>query len=153
MATMLETYWNIKANMESGISTEKPGPAQVWLYQELLYRIEVLQVCQFFQKSSPESADPKALTPHYQMLNAYIENLTLERRFGANNGDDVQKIRDTAHGNLRRIVEDYRKRFSSFAPGGDVGRYCKEVASVIQTVLPAWIQYRQTYIEIKKEAA
>jgi hypothetical protein len=153
MATILETYCNIKENMDSKMKSAKPGSAQIWLYQELLYRIEVLQVCQLFQRSAPESADPKALAPHYQMLNAYIENLTLERRFGANNGEDAQKVRDTALGNLRRVVEDYRKRLGSFAPGNDAGRYIKEVASVIQTVLPAWIQYRQACIEIKKEAA
>lgn len=153
MATILETYWNIKVNMDSEMKSAKPGSSQVWLYQELLYRIEVLQVCQLFQRSAPESADPKVLAPHYQMLNAYIENLTLERRCGANSGEEAQKIRDTAHGNLRRVVEDYRKRLGSFAPGNDAGRYYKEITSVIQTVLPAWIQYRQAYIDIRKEAA
>ena len=151
MATTLEIYWNIKVDMDSEMQTLKPEPEQIWQYQELLYRIEVLQVCQMFIKSVPESADAKVLTPHYQMLNAFIENLTLERRGCANNSGDAQAQRDTAHGNLLRVVEDYRKRFSSFSPDNDAGRYCKEISLVIQTVLPAWLQYRQTCTEINKE--
>ena len=153
MATTLETYWNMKVDMDSEMQNAKPASGQIWLYQELLYRIEVLQACQMFKKSAPESADSKVLAPHYQMLNAYIENLTLERRGCPDNGRETQAQRDTAHGNLRRVVEDYRKRFSSFSPGNDVRRYGIEISSLIQTVLPAWIQYRQTCTEINKEAA
>ena len=153
MGTMLERYWAIKVDMDSGMQTAKPPPEQIWQYQELLYRIEVLQACRMFQKTAPESADVKVLTPHYQMLNAYIENLTLERRGCAANSGDMQAQRDTARGNLRRVVEDYRKRFGSFAPGNDAGRYGKEISSVIKAVLPAWIQYRQACTEISKEVA
>ena len=153
MATILESYRNMKTAHESGIQTGNAGQVSVWTYQELLYRIEVLEVCQMFVKSAPQSADSKVLSPHFQMFNAYIENLTLERGRGANNDGNAQKQRETAHGNLRVIVDDYRRRFGNISLNGDAGRYGKEIAGVIQTVLPAWIQYRDTVTEIKKEAS
>jgi hypothetical protein len=150
---MLETYNIGKSGFDSGLHTAMPGPEQVWAQQERLYRIEVLEACQMFVKSAPNSAETKELFWHYQMLDAYIQSLTQERRYGAIADDNLQKQRDTAHGNLMKVVQDYRKRFGSFCAGNDAGCYKKTITSVIQTVLSAWIQYRQTYIEIAKENA
>ena len=153
MATLLENYKASKDSFENGLQVAKPGPAQIWMYQEFLYRIEVLEVCQMFVKTAPEGTDIKTLCVHYQMVDAYFQNLTMERRSGACSAESVQKQRDTAHGNLLRVIQDYRKRFGSFAPGNDADCYRKIIANVIQTVLPVWVQYRQTYIELTKEAA
>lgn len=152
MATLLEGYNASKNSFEAGMQTAQPTPDQIWKQQELLYRIEVLEACQMFVKTAPQSADVKDLHWHYQMIDAYFQSLTLERRYGLGTGEDVQKQRDTAHGNLFQVIQDYRRRFGSFAPGNDAGCYRKTIANVIQTVLPVWIQYRQTYIEITKEA-
>jgi hypothetical protein len=97
---------------------------------------------------APHSTEPPELLGHYQMFDAYIHNLTLERRFGKS---IIERLCETAHGNLLQIIQDYRKRFSSFAPGNDAGCYKAAIANILQTVLPVWIQYRQTYTEIKKE--
>ena len=153
MATMLETYHIQKSSFDSSIQTAMPGPEQIWRQQEVLYRIEVLETCQMFIKSAPNSLDVKLLVTHYQMVDAYVQNLALERRYGVNSGEETKKQRDTAYGSLNQVIESYRKGFGSFAPGNDAGCYKKTIASVIQTVLPVWILYRQTYTEIKKEAA
>jgi len=136
------------------MQTAMPGPAEIWEQQELLYRIEVLETCQMFQKTAPNSADVKLLVTHYQMADAYIQNLTQERRYGSSVSvsEETSKQRDTALLNLQRVIQDYRKCFSSFAPGNDTDCYRKTIAAVIQVILPVWIQYRQTYVEIKKEA-
>jgi len=147
MATILENYLGLKATLDTGMSRAAFGPAQIWQYQELLYRIEVLQVCQMFQRSAPESADSETILPHYQRMNAYVQNLLKERQIFV--GQD-QKECQTAYNSFLSVVNDYRKRFGSFAPGGDAGRYKKEIAAVIRTVLPAWIQYRETCVAIVK---
>jgi len=151
MATLLEKYGKMKTELDFEVTTSKLAPEQIWAYQELLYRIEVLQVCQMFQSAAPLSAEVKDLSLHYKMLNAYIENLMLERKPGAGSDENQKELCDTAHGNLRRIVDDYRKRFSSFSPGNDACRYSKEISAVLQTVLPAWLQYRQACTTIQKE--
>ena len=153
MATLIESYTTCKNSFTTGMQTAMPGPAQVWHQQEVLYRIGVLEACQMFMQTAPKSADAKNLHWHYQMLDAYFQGLTTERRYGLGSGDDVQKRRDAAQGNLLSVIADYRKRFGSFSPGNDDECYRKTIKNVIQTVLPVWIQYRQTYIELMKEAA
>ena len=153
MATMLECYVTEKNRFDDGTRTAMPSPALIWRQQELLYRIEVLEACQMFVRSAPQSENPNDLYWHYQIVDAYFQNLTLERRYGTDADENLKKQRETAHGNLLRVIQDYRKRLGSFAPGTDAGCYKKTITSVIQTVLPVWVQYRQTYIEITKEAA
>ena len=104
-----------------------------------------------FAKTAPQSVDAKILVSHYQMVDAFIQNIASERRYGINASEEVKKQRDTAHNNLHRVIQDYRTRFGSFTPGGDTGCYRKAISNIIQTILPVWIQYRQTYIEISRE--
>ena len=61
---------------------------------------------------------------------------------------DTQKERDAASQSLERIVGDYRKRFASFAPK-TTESYWEEVTRVIRSVLPAWLQVRDTYVPLK----
>jgi hypothetical protein len=152
MATMIEVYQARKSAFDAGMRAAKPGPAQIWRHQELLYRIVVLETCQMFVNAAPESVDVRTLFSHYQMVDAYVQNLVQERRGGPVSDQGAQSQRDAAHVSLCKIIQDYRSRFSSFAPGNDPGRYRAAISNVMQTVLPAWLQYRQTYIEIKKEA-
>ena len=151
MPTMLETYQAGKNSFDTSIQTAMPAPDQIWIQQETIYRIEVLETCQMFAKTAPQSVDVQVLSPHYQMVDAYIQNLTQERRYGMSAGEETKKQRETAYSNFLRVIQDYRARFGSFSPGGDTGCYRKTISKVIQTVLPVWIQYRQTYIEIKRE--
>ena len=153
MATMLENYQAQKINFDNGMQTAMPDLAQIWRQQELLYRIEVLETCQMFVKTAPNSVDLDMLVPHYQMIDAYIQSLTLERRYGLNtSNEEIKKLRNTAYNSLNLVIESYRKHFESFTPENDTGCYRKIITSVIQTVLPVWIQYRQTYIDIKKHS-
>lgn len=148
--TMLEKYqvtFAEIAKQESPMTLE-----QAWTFQELLYRIEVLQICQMFTVVAPVGNDMRAMLTHYQMVDGYFENLKCERRNGLAASEEEQKQRDTVHQNRCRIVNDYRKRFSSFTPGNPE-QYKKEIGKAITTFLPAWIQTRNTYINIiTKEA-
>jgi hypothetical protein len=153
MATLLEGYHSRLKQLNSGMQIALPGPSDIWMQQELYYRVGVLETCQLFVKTAPKSAGAQDLCWHYQMVDAFFQNLTTERRYAADAHDILQKLRETAHGNLQKVIADYRKRFGSFTPGSDAECYRKTITNVIQTVLAAWIQYRQTYIEIIKEAA
>jgi hypothetical protein len=153
MATLLENFYERTKKLNNGMQTSLPGQADIWVQQELFYRIGVLETCQLYVKTAPMSTDAKELCWHYQMVDAFFQNLTLERRYGAETHEVLQKLRETAHGNLQKVIADYRRRFGSFSPGNDAECYRKTITNVIQTVLPAWLQYRQTYIEITKEAA
>ena len=47
------------------------------------------------------------------------------------------------------MIQDYRKRFSAFSPTAAMA-YKKEINRVITTLLPAWLQFRNTFVPIKK---
>lgn len=149
MATVLENYFNMRKWVESEIAKGPATPTHVWWYSELVYRISVLETCQMFCKTAPVSLEVKTLLGHYQMMDAYIKNMVTERKYGPDRGPDTQKERDAALNNLERVVQDYRKRFSSFSPSAP-DFYGKELARVVNTVLPAWLQFRNAYVPIKK---
>lgn len=69
--------------------------------------------------------------------------------YGPNRGPDTQKERDAAQVNLERVIQDYRKRFSGFQPA-EPDAYQKEIGRVITTLLPAWLQYRNTFVPLQK---
>ena len=144
--TLLEHYWKIRLDLHN--DTAMPTPAQLWSFQELLYRIQVLEVFRKFAEAVPLSDDMKVLAPHYQVVNAFVENIKKERDFPATQNPDVQKQRETAYASLCAVIEDYRKRYASYAPKSPE-QYAKDIGSTIGTVLPAWVQYRNTINEIK----
>lgn len=143
--TMLEKYQHTFADIAK--QGTQMTPEQAWSFQELLYRMEVLQVCQMFTATAPVGNDMREMLMHYQMVDGYLENLKCERRNGLVASEEEQKQRDTVHQNLCRIVNDYRKRFGSFTPGNPE-QYKKEIGKTITTFLPAWIQTRNAYIKI-----
>ncbi len=152
MATLLESYTYSKNRFDGNLVADTVAPEEVWRQQERLYRLAVLETCQMFVKTAPVSSDAKQLYWHYLMVDAYFQSLTQERRYSTSNTEKEQKQRDTAHGNLLNVIQDYRRKFSSFAPGKDSECYRKLISGVIQTVIPVWIQFRQSYFEVKKEA-
>lgn len=122
---------------------------QLMLYQELLYRIEVLYASQAFCQTAPVTTDVAVLSGHYQLVDAYIQCLTKERRLGQPADQNLKAKRQTASETLDKVVLDCRKRFSSFTPT-DQNQYRKGVSSLINTVLPVWLKLRNTYINISK---
>jgi hypothetical protein len=85
------------------------------------------------------------------MVDAFFQSLAQERCYSPINTEKEKKQRETAHGSLLKVIQDYRNRFSSFAPGTDAEFYQKTISAAVQTVLPVWIQFRQSYIEVNKE--
>ena len=149
MATVLENYVSLRRRIEGEMAQAQPTPTHVWWFTELVYRISVLETCQMYCRSAPVSLDVKTLLGHYQMVDAYIKCMVAERAYGPDRGPDTQKERDAARANLDRVVQDYRKRFSSFSPSAP-DFYGKELTKFVNTVLPAWLQFRNTFVPLKK---
>ena len=147
--TMLEKLKTQRDILLSKLNEGAPTSKHLWLYQELLYRIEVFEVCQMFHRTAPCTTDTKILCGHYKMLDAYIHHLSLERQYGKP-ADDIQKQhRQAALGNLQRVIADYQKRFQSFRPT-TAELYGTEIGKIIQNVLVVWIQHRNCYVDVNK---
>ena len=79
MATVLEKYWNLRCQVEQMMAQNPSHAGLLWSYGEVIYRISVLETCQSFCKSAPQTTDPNCLRGHYQMVDAFIQCMTTLR--------------------------------------------------------------------------
>ena len=145
--TLLERYYMARHDFENGSKSAPPPPARLWVYQELLYRIQLLDAMQLIAKAAPLSIDMKQLSPHFQVVNRILENIRTER-FLKSPAAETQKQQQAAAESLNSVIGEFRKRFSSYAPAS-AEQYQKDIQRSIATILPAWIQYRNTITDIK----
>jgi len=147
MATVLERYYGQKKELNERIKKKEPVQDIIFFYPELLYRLQVIETFQMFQNTAPVTQEAPILLRHYQMFDAFSQWLLKERQFPQSKDEKIQKRRETAYGSFVKVVQDYRKRFSSFAPSSEE-QYKKEIINVISVVMPVWFQYRATLINI-----
>lgn len=147
MATLLSQYLNKQEELQSQIAAGCLPLESLVVLQELNYRIDVLKTTQSLCQSAPVTTDVKAIGFHYQLVEAYIRFLISERKFGPRTDEAGIAKRGTAATALERIFADGRRRFASFQIANQ-NQYKNCISDMIQSVLPAWVQYRNTYINI-----
>lgn len=145
MATTLEQYYQTKQQLNAKIAEGKFTNDQLLGYQELMYRISVLESCMMFLKTAPVSTDTSILGFHYKVVDALFTCMLQERQFGLPADEKVKKQRATALENLHLVINSFRRPFQSFAPNTPEV-YRETISKMITTVLPVWLQYRYTYI-------
>lgn len=147
MATLLDQYREKQNAFRSQIAANSLPLEDLLVLQELNYRICVLETFQSFCKSAPITMDTKVMGFHFQMVDAYVRFILNERRFGPKADADGQKQRETARASLERVVQDGRKRFTSFSAGTQE-QYKNSISGFSNAILPVWMQYRNTYVKI-----
>lgn len=147
MATILDQYRERQNLIRSKIAENSLLPEELLVMQELNYRICVLETFQSFCKSAPVTTDVKVMGYHFQMVDAYVRFVLNERRFGPKTDADGQKKRETALVSFERVVQDGKKRFTSFSAGTNE-QYKNCISQYVNTILPVWMQYRNTYINL-----
>lgn len=145
--SILDSYKAKQAEINNRIATHTIRPQETLVMQELNYRIDVLETFKGFAKSAPMALDPKQLGYHYQLVDAYVKFALTERQFGPKTDEAGQKKRETALDSFNKAVQDGRKRFSSFKPSKPE-QYSETVGRYINAILPLWMQYRNTYINL-----
>ena len=147
--SILTTYREKQADFNSRIAKHTMQPRENLVLQELNYRICVLETFQAFSKSAPMGMKVDDLSYHYQLVDAYIKSVLNERQFGAKTDAAGKKRRETAHQSLEKVVQAGRKQFPSFSPSKPE-QYSQTVGKYINTLLPVWMQYRDTYINLQE---
>lgn len=147
MATILDQYREKQETIRAQIAANSLPPEDLLTMQEVNYRICVLETFQAFCKSAPITMDPSVMGYHFQMVDAYMRFILAERRFGPKADAEGQKKRETALRSLERVVQDGKKRFSSFTAGTQE-QYKTSISQYVNAVLPVWMQYRNTYINL-----
>lgn len=147
MATILDQYRERQNLIRSKIAENSLLPEELLVMQELNYRICVLETFQSFCKSAPVTTDVKVMGYHFQLVDAYVRFVLNERRFGPKADADGQKKRETALVSFERVVQEGKKRFTSFSAGTNE-QYKNCISQYVNTILPVWMQYRNTYINL-----
>lgn len=145
MATTLEQYYQTKQQLTAKIADGTMNVDQLLGYQELLYRISVLESCMNFVKTAPITTNMAMMSYHYKVVDALFTCLVQERQFGIPADDTLKNQRATALSNLQTVINSFRKQFQSFQPTTPEA-YRAAIGKMINTILPAWLQYRFTYI-------
>lgn len=151
MATYLDDYNNRKLSFGPLLKAGKMTLGDTMVYQELMYRIQVLETCQMLCKTAPVTTDTRELVGHYQMVDAVLFCAGREHAFGIPVQEQDKARRKAAGENLAKIVADFRKRFSSFQAKSPE-QYRQSVSAMIGAVLMAWVQLRNTYVPIGEGA-
>lgn len=147
MATILEQYEAKQAQLHTQLAAGSARQECILHLQELNYRISVLKSMQAFCLSAPISMNMQDMRFHYQLLYSYVHGLCEERKIGPKADESVTRQRDTAAESLNRVCMDHWNRFASFHVTKE-DQYREAVCKLANTVLPAWIQYRNTYVNI-----
>ena len=147
MATIVEAYRKIRDDMMKEAMAGAMTPEDLMQLQELMYRTNILETCMCLCKSAPVTTDVRVMGYHYKLTDAYLMCLLKERCIGEPDDEKKKAQRETALENLRQVIQDRRKRFSSFKAETQE-QYKKEILGMFNTVLPVWIQYRDCYTAI-----
>ena len=147
MATVLEQYRGKQAQLQMQVEADSLPPDSLPIMMEINYRISVFETLQTFCKTAPNSLEVTVLSYHYQLVNAYVEMLIAERKFGSKTDEEGMKRRETASAGFHAVVASNRKNFSNFKPAAP-NQYKESICKFINTILASWIQYRNSYIEI-----
>lgn len=147
MATILEQYYELGKKLQMSIDAKQFNNKDLPLVQELNYRIDVLKVFEIFCKTAPVTTNLAEIAYHYQMVNAHLCGLLTERRFGPKKNEEGQKRQRASYDALESVITEGKKRFSS-AKVNTSEQYKQDISQVIRTVLPAWVQYRNSFVEI-----
>ena len=115
--------------------------------QEKRKRLPVMAQLAWFRLRHPEGKIALHVEPvkDYKIVDALFTCLLQERQFGIPADEKLKKQRATALGNLQTVITSFRKQFQSFAPTTPEA-YRDAISKMVNTVLPAWLQYRFTYI-------
>ena len=147
MARILDLYIQKRDELLKNMPSDEKAVAHLIILSEMNYRIDVLQTCKAFVSHAPVTQELSIIQCHYQQMDAYIRFMQAERKFGWKTDERGYKKRETAASSLARVADDYRRQFASFKASSDQ-QYRECVQKVINTVLPVWTQYRDTYVEI-----
>lgn len=148
--SVLDQYIARQEEYKSQIEANSLPLDLLLVMQELNYRIYVLKTCQAFCKTAPKTLDTGVMGFHYQIVEAFIRYLLTERRFGTKTDENGQKQRQTAAEAFMTVFQDSSRRFASFAPKTQ-DQYKNSIKNMIETILPAWMQYRDSYVKVEFE--
>ena len=130
MATWLNDYKAYKEALSHEFEGGAVAIGKVLQYQELLYRIDVLETCQMLCKTAPVTMDMKSLVAHYQLVDAYVARAFAKDAGAIGNSPD-EKLKQAD--NICRCARKYSCRLPEafFLVSGPKTNRCISAVSVL----------------------
>lgn len=145
--TILEEYQQKKQEYMDQIAEGRFQRDDSYRFQEMNYRIEVLECFQFFCRTAPVTMDEQEMAYHYGMVCVYIDVLIKERRFGKKADEELKIKRETALNTLMAVYEKCKEMFKNYQVESE--NYYREcISKFCSCLLPVWLQFRDTYISL-----
>lgn len=152
MATMLSQLMQKQAEIKEQISENSLPLDELLAMQEINYRINVLETFLSLVKTAPLSSDTKVLVHHYNIFDVCLRYLLKDHKIGSPTDDNGRKRRETAEKAVLDVIIANQKKFTSFiAESQDHYKRC--ISEYANTVLPVWLQFRDTFVQIKLQEA
>lgn len=145
--TMMELYTELYEDYQQQVEETELPLKQLLEYQELKYRIFVIDTIRSFERIIPITEDKKEIQRHYYVVSKFIRSLLTEHKYGTKTDEAGLKVRETAEKALLKVVSDGERRFKSLAI--QFQQYYKSICDYFQAVLIVWTQYRESYIKIE----
>lgn len=152
MATILTQLMQKQAEFKEQIAENSLPPDELLAVQEVNYRISVLETFQALVKTAPISSDIKVLVHHYNVFDVSLRYLLKDHKIGTLTDENGKKRRETAEKAVADIINANQKKFTSFIAETQ-DQYKKCISDCANTVLPMWLQFRDTYVQIKLQEA
>ena len=143
----LEQYIEKRAELDEQIKANSLPPESLVVYQELNYRIDVLSSFKMMCKAAPLTTDGKVMSYHYALSYKLTDGILHEHQIGEKIDDAVKKKREAAQSALDRAICSGCRPFVNYNPKKQE-QYRTDYATYINSILPLWIQYRNTYVNI-----
>lgn len=147
MATILADYLARQDEFRCKVLDNSMPLEDMAGYQELNYRVDILESCKALTVSAPITTDVKKMGYHYQLTDAVLGAALTDHQVGPKTDAEGEKKRETAYKSVERVIKDGQRRFRSFK-ASKKEQYKETVTNYINAVIQVWIQYRNTYINI-----
>lgn len=148
MATKLEEYQQLKESLKEQLNKGEMDINNLIYLCEINYRIEVLEEFQLFYRTTPDIMDEDKFSFHFQFIKIFVNIILKEKRFAKIKDEAGEARKEAAKTYLKNVIESGEEQLNRLSITS-VEEYKKYISSYCNTVLIAWLQMREAFIQIE----
>lgn len=119
------------------------------IYQELSYRVSVLETWKVLIDYAPDWSDVEAVKEHKALLIPFCKQLPYEHLMGIPEPTEKEiKKASTAQKVLETVLEDCLMRVTQFDSTSGQS-YRDAICGIISAISKVWLQFRMTLLDVK----
>lgn len=148
MATKLEEYQEYRDSYLLRLENGQMEVSDLIYLCELNYRIEVLNEFRIFYKLTPHTMNADDMDYHIGFVVLFIGILAKEKRYSKVMDEAGEARKEAAKAHLINVIESGKEQLGKLSITS-AEEYKNYIGSFCNTVLIAWLQMRETFIQIE----